>query len=95
MAAIVVLLVLRIMARTMPSFGLMLTMQKADLKPFCNASDKSDRRKYDEEILLFDIPRLCISDYPSSSSHTLLVGRSHVLISILLHAAWEMRITGQ
>jgi hypothetical protein len=34
-------------------------MEEAEWKPFRNAVDKSDRKKFDE--ILFDIPRLYIS----------------------------------
>jgi hypothetical protein len=43
------------MGRTMPSFRISLEMEERDWKPFRNALDKSDRKKFDE---MFDIPRL-------------------------------------
>ena len=43
------------MGRTVPSFRIALAMEKEEWKPFRNALDKSDRRKFDE---MFDIPRL-------------------------------------
>jgi hypothetical protein len=47
------------MGRTIPSFRTVLEMEKAEWKPFRNALDKKDRKKFDE--MLFDIPRLYIS----------------------------------
>ena len=46
------------MGRTIPSFRIALAMEKGEWKPFCNALDKKDRRKFDE---MFDIPRLYLS----------------------------------
>jgi hypothetical protein len=40
------------MGRTIPSFRTALAMEKEDWKPFRNALDKSDRKKFDE---MFDI----------------------------------------
>jgi hypothetical protein len=45
------------MGRTVPSFRIVLAMEKAEWKPFRNALDKSERKKFDE---MFDIPRLYI-----------------------------------
>jgi hypothetical protein len=47
------------MSRTIPSFRKALAMEKEEWKPFRNALDKSDRKKFDE--MIFDIPRLYIS----------------------------------
>jgi hypothetical protein len=47
------------MSRTTPSFRKALAMEKEEWKPFHNALDKSDRKKFDE--MMFDIPRLYIS----------------------------------
>jgi hypothetical protein len=44
--------------RTIPSFRIALAVEKEDWKPFRNALDKSDRKKFEE---MFDIPRLYIS----------------------------------
>jgi hypothetical protein len=46
------------MGRTIPSFRIALEMEKEDWKPFRNALDKSERKKFDE---MFDIPRFYIS----------------------------------
>ena len=46
------------MGRTIPSFRLALEMEEREWKPFRNALDKSDRKKFDE---MFDIPRLYTS----------------------------------
>jgi hypothetical protein len=49
------------MGRTIPSFRIALEMEKEEWKPFRNALDKSDRKKFDERM--FDIPRLYISAF--------------------------------
>jgi hypothetical protein len=41
-----------------PSFRIALSMEKEEWKPFRNALDKSDRRKFDD---MFDNPRLYIT----------------------------------
>jgi hypothetical protein len=41
------------MGRTMSSFRIVLAMEKEEWKPFRNALDKSDRKKFDE---MWDIP---------------------------------------
>jgi hypothetical protein len=46
------------MGRTIPSFRIALAMEKEDWKPFRNALDKSDKKKFDE---MFEIPRLYTS----------------------------------
>jgi hypothetical protein len=67
------------MGRTMPSFRISLEMEERDWKPFRNALDKSDRKKFDE---MFDIPRL----YISACSNSVQYVRLHlILISILLY----------
>jgi hypothetical protein len=40
------------MGRTIPSFRIALAIEKEEWKPFRNALDKSDRKKFDE---MFDI----------------------------------------
>ena len=66
------------MGRTIPTFTLALEMEKYDWKPFRNALDKSDRKKFDE---MFDIPRL----YTSACSYTVQPVRLYpILMSILL-----------
>ncbi|MCY1156973.1 MAG: hypothetical protein MOP48_980 [Nitrososphaera sp.] len=67
------------MGRTIPSFRLALEMEEREWKPFRNALDKSDRKKFDE---MFDIPRL----YTSACSYTVQPVRLYpILMSILLH----------
>jgi hypothetical protein len=46
------------MGRTIPSFRIALAMEEKEWKPFHNALDKSDRKKFDE---IWDIPRLYVS----------------------------------
>ena len=54
-------------------------MEKEDWKPFRNALDKSDRKKFDE---MFDIPRF----YISACSNSVQYVRLHpILMSILLY----------
>jgi hypothetical protein len=59
-------------------------MEKEDRKPFRNALDKSDRKKFDE---MFDIPRL----YTSACSYAVQPVRLYpILMSILLHHFKEL-----
>jgi hypothetical protein len=72
------------MGRTIPSFRLAFEMEKADWKPFRNALDKSDRKKFDE---MFDIPRL----YTSACSYAVPPVRLYpILMSILLYHYKEL-----
>jgi hypothetical protein len=72
------------MGRTIPSFRIALAMEKEDWKPFRNALDKSDRKKFDE---MFDIPRL----YTSACSYAVQPVRLYpILMSILLHHFKEL-----
>jgi hypothetical protein len=72
------------MGRTIPSFRLALAMEKEDWKPFRNALDKSDRKKFDE---MFDIPRL----YTSACSYAVQPVRLYpILMSILLYDFKEL-----
>jgi hypothetical protein len=67
------------MGRTIPSFRIALTIEKEEWKPFRNALDKSDRKKFDE---MFDIPRL----YTSACSYAVQPVRLYpILMSILLY----------
>ncbi|MDQ4016189.1 MAG: hypothetical protein M3136_10570 [Thermoproteota archaeon] len=67
------------MGRTIPSFRLALEMEEREWKPFRNALDKSDRKKFDE---MFDVPRL----YTSACSYAVQPVRLYpILMSILLH----------
>ena len=69
------------MDRTIPSFRIVLAMEKDDWKPFRNALDKKDRKKFDE--MMFDPPRLYISQLLSyRTAHKALYS---ILMSILLH----------
>ena len=72
------------MGRTIPSFRIALEMEKEDWKPFRNALDKSDRKKFDE---MWDIPRL----YTSACSYAVQPIRLYpILMSILLHHFKEL-----
>jgi hypothetical protein len=67
------------MGRTIPSFRIALTMEKEEWKPFRNALDKSDRKKFDE---MWDLPKW----YISACSNSVQYVRLHpVLMSILLY----------
>jgi hypothetical protein len=67
------------MGRTIPSFRIAFEMEKEDWKPFRNALDKSDRKKFDE---MFDIPRF----YTSACSYAVQPVRLYpILMSILLY----------
>jgi hypothetical protein len=67
------------MGRTIPSFRIALEMEQAEWKPFRNALDKSDRKKFDE---MFDIPRF----YISACSYSVQYVRLHpILMSIVFH----------
>jgi hypothetical protein len=57
-ASIKVRVISAIMGRTIPSFRTVLDMEKEEWKPFRNALDKKDRKKFDE---MWDIPRLYVS----------------------------------
>src|SRR5215213_5262345 len=72
------------MGRTIPSFRMALAMEKDDWKPFRNALDNSDRKKFDE---MFDIPRL----YTSACSYAVQPVRLYpILMSILLYHYKEL-----
>ncbi len=72
------------MGRTIPSFRIALAMEQVEWKPFRNALDKSDRKKFDE---MFDIPRF----YISACSYSVQYVRLHpILMSILLYHYKEL-----
>lgn len=72
------------MGRTIPSFRIALAMERVEWKPFRNALDKSDRKKFDE---MFDIPRF----YISACSYSVQYVRLHpILMSILLYHYKEL-----
>jgi hypothetical protein len=67
------------MGRTIPSFRIALEMERAEWKPFRNALDKSDRKKFDD---MWDIPLW----YISACSYSAQYVRLHpILMAILLH----------
>ena len=72
------------MGRTIPSFRIALAMEKEEWKPFRNALDKSDRRKFDE---MWDLPKW----YISACSNSVQYVRLHpILMSILLYNFKEL-----
>jgi hypothetical protein len=60
-------------------------MEEREWKPFRNALDKSDRKKFDE---MFDIPRLYIS---ACSNSVQLVPLHPIIMSILVHHYRELK----
>jgi hypothetical protein len=67
------------MGRTIPSFRIALPMEKEDWKPFRNALDKSDQKKFDE---MFDLAKF----YISACSNSIQYVRLHsILMSTLLY----------
>ena len=52
------------MGRTIPSFRIALEMEREEWKPFRNALDKKDRKKFDE---MWDIPRWYVSACSNST----------------------------
>src|ERR671911_2626038 len=67
------------MGRTIPSFRIALAMEKEEWKPFRNALDKSDRKKFDE---MWNLPKF----YISACSNSVQYVRLHpILMSILLY----------
>src|ERR671914_821400 len=72
------------MGRTMPSFRIALAMEKEEWKPFRNALDKKDRKKFDE---MWDLPKW----YISACSNSVQYVRLHpILMSILLYNFKEL-----
>jgi hypothetical protein len=72
------------MGRTIPSFRIALEMERGEWKPFRNALDKSDRKKFDD---MWDIPRW----YISACSNSVQYVRLHpILMSILLYDFKEL-----
>ena len=72
------------MGRTIPSFRIVLEMEKEEWKPFRNALDKSERKHFDD---MWDIPRLYAS---ACSSSCQLVPVHPIIISILFHHYKEL-----
>ena len=72
------------MGRTIPSFRIALEIEKEEWKPFRNALDKKDRKKFDD---MWDIPRW----YVSACSNSVQYVRLHpILMSILLYDYKEL-----
>ena len=64
---------------TIPSFRIALAIEKEEWKPFHNALDKSDRKKFDE---MWDLPKW----YISACSNSVQYVRLHpILMSIFLY----------
>src|ERR687886_1153664 len=72
------------MGRTVPSFRIVLEMEKQEWKPFRNALDKSKRKMFDE---MWDIPKLYIS---ACSNSVQPVPLHTILVSILFHHYKEL-----
>lgn len=73
------------MGKTVPSFRIVLAEEKQEWKPFRNALDKSERKKFDE---MWDIPKLYVS---ACSNSVQLVPLHPTIISILFHHYKEMK----
>jgi hypothetical protein len=72
------------MGRTIPSFRIALAIEKEEWKPFRNALDKKDRKKFDD---MWDIPRW----YISACSNSVQYIRFHpILMSILLYHSKQL-----
>jgi hypothetical protein len=72
------------MGRTIPSYRIVLAIEKAEWKPFRNALDKSERKDFDD---MFDIPRLYLS---ACSNSVQLVPLHPIIMSILFHHYKEL-----
>lgn len=64
------------MSRTIPSFRIELEMEEADWKPFRDALDKSDMKKFD---VMFDLPKF----YNSACSYSVQYVRDSIQILCL------------
>jgi hypothetical protein len=73
------------MGRTIPSFRIVLEMEKAEWKPFRNALDKSEKKQFDE---MWDIPRLYLL---ACSNSCQLVPFHPIILSILFHHYKELK----
>jgi hypothetical protein len=73
------------MGRTVPSFRLVLAMEKSEWKTFRNALDKSERKEFDD---MWDIPRLYVT---ACSNSVQLVPLHPIVISILFHHYKELK----
>jgi hypothetical protein len=72
------------MGRTIPSFRIALAMEREEWKPFRNALDRKDRKKFDD---MWNIPRW----YISACSNSVQYVRLHpILMSILLYDYKEL-----
>ena len=72
------------MGRTIPSFRIVLEIEREEWKPFRNALDKSDRKKFDD---MWDLPRW----YITACSNSVQYVRLHpILMSILLYDYKEL-----
>lgn len=71
------------MGRTIPSFRIALAMEKEDWKPFRNALDKSDRKKFDE---MFELPKF----YISACSNSVQYVRLHPILELEIKRLFKM-----
>jgi hypothetical protein len=67
------------MGRIIPSFRIAFAMEKEEWKPFRNALDKSDRKKFFDDI--FDIHKWYISACSNSVQHV----RFHPILMSIRH----------
>jgi hypothetical protein len=73
------------MGRTVPSFRIVLSIEKAEWKPFRNALDKKEKKEFDE---MRDIARIYLS---ACSNSVQLVPLQPIIISILFHHYKELK----
>jgi hypothetical protein len=67
------------MGRTVPSFRIVLEMEKEEWKSFRKALEKSERKEFDD---MWDLTRLCTL---ACSNSVQLVSLHLIIISILFH----------
>jgi|SRR5919108_1584746 hypothetical protein len=72
------------MGRTVPSFRIVLDMEKEEWKLFRAALDKSERKEFDD---MWDVPRLYIT---ACSNAVSLVPLQPIIMSILFHHYKEL-----
>jgi hypothetical protein len=73
------------MGRTVPSFRIVISQEKAGWKQFRNALDKKERNEFDQ---MWNISRLYVS---SCSNSVQLVPLHPIIISILFHHYKELK----
>jgi hypothetical protein len=75
------------MGRTIPSFRIALGMEKEEWKPFRNALDKKDRKKFDD---MFDVLRSYISACSNSVRPVSIVRSAAMMVVEKLHLSLSL-----